>query len=151
DPSFLAPEDMPAAIRAWCEKTQQPVPESSGQMIRCVLESLALKYRVVLGWLEELTGEQVEVIHVVGGGCQNVLLNEFTANAVGKPVLAGPVEATALGNVLIQARASGAISTLNEIREIVRASTELKTFQPANTAEWRQASQRFEDLLARPR
>ncbi|MDB5335945.1 MAG: rhaB [Planctomycetaceae bacterium] len=151
DPSFLAPEDMPAAIRTWCEKTQQPAPETSGQMIRCVLESLALKYRVVLGWLEELTGEQVEVIHVVGGGCQNVLLNQFTANACETPVIAGPVEATALGNVLIQARATGAISSLKEIREVVRASTELKTFEPASSAEWQQASRRFQELLERPK
>lgn len=151
DPSFLAPEDMPTSIRTWCEKTQQPLPETSGQIIRCVLESLALKYRVVLGWLEELTGEQVEVIHVVGGGCQNVLLNQFTANACGKPVIAGPVEATALGNVLIQARASGAISSLSEIRDVVRASSELKTFEPASRPEWQAASQKFHELLQRPK
>lgn len=151
DPSFLAPADMPTAIRAWCQKTQQPLPETDGQLIRCVLESLALKYRVVLGWLEELSGEQVEVIHVVGGGCQNTLLNQFTANACGKPVIAGPVEATALGNVLIQARAAGAISNLHEIRSIVSASVELKTHEPTQTAEWQQASQRFNDLLDRPR
>lgn len=151
DPSFLAPEDMPTAIRSWCERTQQPAPETSGQIIRCVLESLALKYRVVLGWLEELTGERVEVIHVVGGGCQNILLNQFTANACNTPVIAGPVEATALGNVLIQARATGAISSLEEIREVVRASTELKTFEPAAGAEWQQASRRFQDLLERPK
>lgn len=151
DPEFLAPEDMPTAIRKWCERTQQPAPETHGQIIRCVLESLALKYRVVLGWLEELTGEQVEVIHVVGGGCQNVLLNQFTANACHTPVIAGPVEATALGNVLIQARATGAISTLSEIREVVAASTELKTYQPTATADWQQASSRFQELLERPR
>lgn len=151
DPEFLAPEDMPVAIRKWCERTQQPAPETHGQIIRCVLESLALKYRVVLGWLEELTGEQVEVIHVVGGGCQNVLLNQFTANACNTPVVAGPVEATALGNVLIQARATGAISTLSEIREVVAASTELKVFQPSATADWQQAGSRFQELMERPR
>ena len=150
DPSFLAPEDMPAAIRAWCQRTQQPAPETSGQIIRCVLESLALKYRVVLGWLEELTGETVEVIHVVGGGCQNVLLNQFTADACGKPVIAGPVEATALGNVLIQARAAGSITSLHEIREVVRASSELKTFEPQSQPEWQAAAQRFQQLLQRP-
>lgn len=150
DPSFLAPDDMPAAIRAWCERTRQPAPETSGQIIRCVLESLALKYRVVLGWLEELTGETVEVIHVVGGGCQNILLNQFTANACGKPVIAGPVEATALGNVLIQARAAGALSSLREIRDVVRASSELKTFEPSGKPEWLAASQRFQELLTRP-
>ena len=106
---------------------------------------------MVLGWLEELTGERVEVIHVVGGGCQNILLNQFTANACNTPVIAGPVEATALGNVLIQARATGAISSLAEIREVVRASTELKTFEPTGSAEWQQASRRFQDLLERPK
>jgi rhamnulokinase len=151
DPTFLAPPDMPTAVRAWCQKTQQPIPETDGQLIRCVLESLALKYRVVLGWLEELSGERVEVIHVVGGGCQNALLNQFTANACGKPVIAGPVEATALGNVLVQARAAGAISSLQEIRAIVRASVELKTFEPTQTAEWQQASQRLNELLSRPK
>ena len=98
-----------------------------------------------------MTGEQVEVIHVVGGGCQNVLLNQFTANACDTPVIAGPVEATALGNVLIQARATGAISTLSEIREIVAASTELNTFEPAASTEWQQAARRFQELLERPK
>jgi rhamnulokinase len=150
DPSFLAPADMPEAIRTWCRKTQQPVPETDGQMIRCALESLALKYRVVLGWLEELSGERVEVIHVVGGGCQNTLLNQFTANACGRPVIAGPVEATALGNVLIQARAGGAITDLREIRSVVRASVELKTFAPTQVDEWQQAAHRLNELLDRP-
>lgn len=150
DALFLAPNDMPTAIRSWCQKTQQPVPETDGQLIRCVLESLALKYRVVLGWLEELSGERVEVIHVVGGGCQNALLNQFTANACGKPVVAGPIEATALGNVLVQARAAGALSSLQDIRSVVRASVELVTFQPTQPDAWQQASQRLNELLNRP-
>lgn len=148
DKAFLAPADMPTAIRDWCRKTNQPQPETDGQLIRCVLESLALKYRTVLGWLEELTGESVEVIHVVGGGCQNHLLNQFTASACNRPVIAGPVEATALGNVLVQARAAGAISSLNEIRAVVRASSELKIFEPARGEEWQAASARFHQLLS---
>jgi rhamnulokinase len=150
DQRFLAPEDMPTEIRSWCQASGQPQPETPGELARCVLESLALKYRMVLGWLEELTGARVEVIHVVGGGCQNELLNQFTANACGRPVIAGPVEATALGNVLVQARTAGEVGTLAEIRTIVRNSSELRHYQPADQAEWQQAYQRFRDLLSRP-
>src|SRR5262249_51947941 len=109
---FLAPADMPTAIRSWCTAQAQPAPETEGQLIRCVLESLALKYARVLSWLEELSGTRVEVIHVVGGGSQNELLNQFTADACGRPVIAGPVEATALGNVLVQARTVGEVGSL---------------------------------------
>jgi rhamnulokinase len=148
---FLAPADMPAAIREWCQKTGQPVPDSAGPLIRCCLESLALKYRMVLGWLEELSGERVDVIHIVGGGTQNELLNQFTANATGRPVIAGPSEATALGNVLLQARSSGAVRTLAEIREVVRASSTLKRYEPKDAAAWTEAYARFVDLMRRPR
>ena len=110
------------------------------------MESLALKYRQVLEGIESLTGETVEVIHVVGGGSQNRILNQFTANACGKPVVAGPVEATALGNVLIQARAAGDVGTLAEIREVVRASSELSTFEPTDHNAWNAAYDRFQQL-----
>ncbi|MCA9064787.1 MAG: rhamnulokinase, partial [Planctomycetaceae bacterium] len=109
---FLGPPDMTEAIAAECRRTGQPIPETEGQFVRCALESLALKYRMVLGWMEELTGTPVQVIHVVGGGCRNALLNQLTADACGRPVIAGPVEATALGNVLVQARGAGEISSL---------------------------------------
>lgn len=147
DPAFLNPDDMVESIRDWCRKKQEPVPQTEGQIIRCALESLALKYRDVLQGIERLTGETVEVIHIVGGGCKNALLNQFTADACGKPVIAGPVEATALGNVLIQARAAGAVGTLADIRGVVRASTELETFQPRNTARWDEAFQRYHSLV----
>ncbi len=150
DSRFLSPDDMVQAIADYCRDTNQPVPESEGQFVRCALESLALKYRVVLGWLEELTGERVEVIHIVGGGCQNDLLNQFTANACGRPVLTGPIEATALGNVLVQARTSGEIATLADIREIVRNSTEMHRFEPADQDQWQSANKRFAELLSRP-
>jgi rhamnulokinase len=107
DPRFLNPPSMPAALQQYCRETRQPVPETDGALVRCALESLALKYSLVLGWLEELTGERIEVIHVVGGGAQNRMLNALTANACQRPVLAGPVEATVLGNLLVQARATG--------------------------------------------
>ncbi|MFO0428855.1 MAG: rhamnulokinase [Planctomyces sp.] len=142
-PEFLNPADMTKAIADECRRTQQPVPETEGQFVRCALESLALKYRMVLGWLEELTGVPVTVIHIVGGGCQNQVLNQFTADACGRPVYAGPVEATALGNVLIQARASGELSSLKEIRDVVRRSEAITAFQPVNSGQWTDAWERF--------
>ncbi|HEY3964960.1 MAG TPA: rhamnulokinase family protein [Planctomycetaceae bacterium] len=149
-PAFLAPPDMPAEIVSWCEARGRPGPASEGEFIRGALESLALKYRMVLSWLEELSGSPVEVIHIVGGGSQNELLNQFTANACGRPVIAGPVEATALGNVLVQARASGAVSTLSEMRSIVRASSTLKHYEPCEQSAWQEAYSRFCELLAMP-
>ncbi len=151
DSSFLAPDDMPTAIAAWCKATEQPVPESEGEFVRASLESLALKYRMVLSWLEELTGVPTEVIHIVGGGTQNELLCQFTADACNRPVVAGPVEATALGNVLVQARTAGVVGSLGDIREIVARSVELKHYQPSNTADWDEAYRRYRDLLSVPR
>ncbi|MFN0052507.1 MAG: FGGY-family carbohydrate kinase [Planctomycetales bacterium] len=150
DGAFLAPAEMPAAITGWCQSRSEPMPQSEGEFVRCALESLALKYRMVLGWLEELAGSKVETIHIVGGGCQNELLNQFTANACGRPVVAGPVEATALGNVLVQARACGALSSLGEMRQVVRASSDLKRYEPADQSAWREAYGRFCELLKRP-
>lgn len=151
DPGFLAPPCMPTALRQWCERTMQPIPDSPGALIRCSLESLALKYRLVLSWLEELTGESIEVIHIVGGGSQNELLNQFTANATGKLVLAGPTEATALGNILLQARTAGELRTLAEIREVVRRSYPLKSYEPRDQEMWQAAFSRFMELISRPR
>lgn len=145
---FLGPPDMTEAIAAECHRTNQPVPETEGQFVRCALESLALKYRMVLGWMEELTGVPVEVIHIVGGGTQNQLLNQFTADACGRPVMAGPIEATALGNVLLQARAAGDISSLAEIREVVRNSETIGEYTPKDTAEWGDAWGRFQQLCS---
>lgn len=144
---FLAPDDMPSAIRDWCRKTNQEVPNTEGGLVRCALESLALKYRRVLGQLEELSGEKTEVIHIVGGGTQNELLNQFTANATGRPVITGPVEATALGNVLVQARTAGEIGSLKEIRDVVRASCTMKRYEPQQSAAWSEAYGRFSELL----
>lgn len=146
DGSFLAPADMPAAIQEWCRKSGQTAPEDEGSLVRCCLESLALKYRVVLQRLEQLTGTKIEVIHIVGGGSQNDILNQFTANATGRPVIAGPVESTALGNVLVQARSAGEIGSLAEIRDVVRRSYGLKTFEPADRAAWEDAYARFARL-----
>lgn len=146
--AFLGPADMTSAIADECRRTNQPIPETEGQFVRCALESLALKYRMVLGWLEELTGTRVEVIHIVGGGTQNQLLNQFTADSCGRPVFAGPIEATALGNVLLQARAAGDISSLSEIREVVRTSETIGEYTPKDTDQWNDAWGRFQELCA---
>ena len=143
---FLAPGDMPGAIRAFCRRTGQPEPDSVGAMVRCALESLALKYRIVLGNLEELCGHRLEVIRVVGGGSRNRLLNRFTADACGRPVAAGPVEATALGNIMIQAVATGALRDLAEGRRAVAASVDRETVDPGSPGPWEEASARFAGL-----
>jgi rhamnulokinase len=131
DPRFLNPPDMPTAIREFCRETRQRVPGTDGELIRCAYESLARKYREALDSLEELTGERIEVIHIVGGGSQSGLLNQFAANACQRPVVAGPVEATAMGNLLTQVRASGELRSLSEMREVVRASGGVERFEPA--------------------
>src|SRR5262249_29438409 len=122
--------------------------DSRSALVRCILESLALKYQSVLACLEEVGGRRVEVIHIVGGGSRNDLLNQFTADACRRPVVAGPVEATVLGNVLVQARACGEIGSLAELRTVVRDSSELRTFEPkrATAAGWEEARERFAEL-----
>lgn len=147
DPRFLKPDDMPTEIAKFCSDTGQPKPETEGQFVRCALESLALRYRQVLDGLEELTGVPVEVVHIVGGGCQNELLNQFTANACGRPVVAGPIEATVLGNLLVQARTAGEIGSLAEIREVVRNSYETKRFEPAAGDAWGAARERLTEFV----
>ncbi len=136
---LFKPGDMPARIRAVCQETGQPVPESKGAVVRCALESLALKYRWVLERIEEILGRRLEPIHIVGGGSQNRLLNQFTADATGRQVIAGPVEATAIGNVVVQAMALGHINSLEEGRQIIRNSFDVITYEPAGGAEWDEA------------
>ena len=148
DPRFLNPPDMPKAIQDYCRETGQPVPETKGELVRCCCESLALKYREVTGHLEELTGGTIEVVHVVGGGSQNSMLNQFTADACRRPVLAGPVEATSLGNVLVQAQADGELGDLAEIRASIRASSAIKQYEPAESVAWDEAASRLQRLFS---
>jgi rhamnulokinase len=148
DASFMLPSSMPAAIAAFCTRTGQPAPADAGAAVRCALESLALCYRRVFERLEELTGRRIEVIHVVGGGSQNALLNQFTADACNRPVLAGPVEATAIGNVLVQAIGLRALGSLADAREVVRRSFEVKTFEPRQPDAWQAPYARYQALLA---
>jgi len=146
DDRFLNPPDMPSAIQDFCRETNQPVPETEGQVARCIFESLALIYASVLDGLEGLTGMKIEVVHIVGGGSRNKSLNSFTANACGRPVVSGPVEATVLGNLLVQARSHGEIQSLADIRSAVRESSEVVQFEPADTAAWTDARGRFGEL-----
>ena len=143
-PSLLAPADMPAAIRELAASTGQPVPEGIGATIRCCLDSLALKYRITLRTLERLAGRKVTKLHIVGGGSQNRLLNQIAADATGCTVFAGPVEATAIGNVLLQARSAGLIAGLDDLRAVVRASFPIEAYAPNPVA-----AEAWEALAAR--
>jgi rhamnulokinase len=147
DTSFILPPSMPAAVADFCRKTGQTPPAEPGAVVRCVLESLALRYRWVLERLEELLGRRLEVIHIVGGGCQNTLLCQLTADACGRTVLAGPVEATALGNVLVQAMGLGLVGSLAEARAVVRRSFEVRTYSPRNPEGWHAPYERFAGFL----
>jgi rhamnulokinase len=147
DPSFFPPGDMPARIDAFCARTGQAPPEGISAVVRCILESLALKYRLTLDLLVGVCGQGVDVLHIIGGGSQNDQLCQMTANATGKPVVAGPVEATALGNALVQWIALGEIGSLAEGREIVRSSFALKTYQPTDIDAWEAALEKFKRLL----
>jgi rhamnulokinase len=140
---FMAPDNMPEAIRTACRNSGQTVPESDGAIIRTALESLALKYRQVLGWTESLVHTRLNTIHVVGGGAQNRQLCQMTADACGRTVVSGPVEATALGNVLMQAVAAGSLGSIADARSVVRESFPVETFEPKSTAEWDAAYERF--------
>jgi rhamnulokinase len=142
--SFLRPPDMPAAIDQFCARTQQPAPASPGAYVRAVLESLAFKYRLVLQNLEQLTGRRIERIRIIGGGSKNRLLNQFTANATGRITLAGPAEATALGNVAVQVLASGGASSLKEVRQMVERSFSIEIFEPVETDKWEKQFERFQ-------
>jgi len=133
---FLAPGDMPARINKCLAETGQKPTQDKGQMVRLVLESLALKYRSVLSAIEDVTGQPIEVLHIVGGGIQNELLCQFTANAIGRKVVTGPIEATAIGNILMQAKAAGQLKSIDEARQIIRNSFDLKEYQPQDTVLW---------------
>lgn len=130
DDMFTAPGDMPSRIREFCEKTGQTVPNTKGEILRVALESLAFKYKSTLEALEEITGKKIDTIHIIGGGCQNELLCRFAASASGRTVTAGPVEATAIGNMMVQLMALGEIKSLEEARAAVMAVTPVKTFKP---------------------
>jgi rhamnulokinase len=144
---FLNPEDMPAAIRSYCVRTGQNLPNSDSGILRCIFESLALKYRWVIHCLEDMLGYKLEIIHIIGGGSQNDLLCQLTADATGLPVIAGPVEATAIGNALVQAISLGYLDSLADGRKLVRRSFPLKEFVPHVDEGWEMAADRMASLL----
>lgn len=147
DPAFALPGDMPAAIRAYCARTDQAVPEDVGAIVRLILESLALKYRWVLNSLETLVGHRLETLRIVGGGTQNRLLNQFAANACRRPVVTGPIEATALGNIMMQAIATGHLDDVAAGRQAIAASIDRQRYEPEDGDAWDEAFVRFTTLL----
>jgi rhamnulokinase len=144
DEVFLHPTDMLTAIDQFCRKTHQPAPATPGAYVRCILESLALKYRLVLRSLEQLCGKHIDQVRVIGGGSKNRLLNQFTADATGKKVLAGPAEATALGNIAMQILATGEASSLPQVRGIIDRSFPTEVIDPVETDKWEHQTERFE-------
>ena len=146
DTSFFAPGDMPKRVSQYLEKTGQKTTDDKGQLIRIVLESLAFRYKEVIEKAEAVTDTKLDCIHIVGGGIQNELLCQFTANATGKQVITGPIEATAIGNILMQAKATGQIASLAEARKLVAKSVELKEYQPADAKLWQQKYEQFAEL-----
>ncbi len=147
-PEFLNPPDMPEAIRRVCEISSQREPKSHGEFVRCALESLALKYRHVLGQLRRVCPNPINRIHVIGGGARNQTLCQFTADATGLPVIAGPAEATAVGNIMTQALAHGFVGSLAEMREVIRRSFEPIRYEPQETEKWDKAYARFKEIVS---
>ncbi|MBN2852382.1 MAG: rhamnulokinase [Clostridia bacterium] len=135
---------MPEKVQEFCRKTNQYVPEKKGEIVRCIMESLALKYRYVFERLEEVAGKRIPSLHIVGGGCKNVMISQFTANALNKEITTGPIEATATGNIVAQLIALGEIKDLKQARGIIRNSFEIKTYKPQNADKWDEVYQYFE-------
>lgn len=146
DPMFLNPGNMPKAIQEYCKKTNQFIPKLKGEIARCIYDSLVLKYKFTLKQIESVTGKKIEKLHIIGGGANNKMLNQLTANALGIPVIAGPTEATAIGNIMMQAKAIGAVSSLNEIRDIIRNSFDVSEHLPSPKLDWESAYKKFEKL-----
>jgi len=144
---FLSPGEMPIKIEEFCRQTGQRPPNTRGEFVRTCLDSLALTYRKTLEGMEDVLGRKVGVIHIVGGGSQNELLNQITADACDRPVVAGPIEATAIGNILVQAMATGDIKSLAEARGVVLESFEVKRYEPLQVKRWEQAYVRFKEIL----
>jgi rhamnulokinase len=144
---LMNPVDMPKAIQEYCRNTGQFIPENIGEIVRCIFDSLAMKYKYVLLQLIELSPFPIEKLHIIGGGAKNEYLNQIIADALGVPVIAGPFEATAIGNILMQARAMNDIGSSDEMRSIIKSSFECKTFLPSNEASWNKAFKSYLDIL----
>ena len=146
DALFANPDSMIGAIQQYCRQTKQPVPETPAEICRCIFDSLALRYKQVFQWMQEFAPFKLEVLHIIGGGSLNKYLNQFTANATSTTVLAGPQEGTAIGNIMIQAKAANLVNDIWEMRQIIANSLELVKYEPADQAIWNQAFQRFQRI-----
>ncbi|MBQ7793032.1 MAG: rhamnulokinase [Clostridia bacterium] len=144
---FQTPGNMPKRIRKYCEKTGQKVPETKGEIVRCIAESLAFKYRQVVEGMEDVTGKKYSSIHIVGGGIKDKMICRFTANATKRVVEAGPVEATSLGNVLVQAMAAGAIADLAEGRKVIKNSFDIERYEPTDSDAWDAAYAKWKEII----
>ena len=147
DGALATPGDMPNRIRSACRRSGQPVPESRGAVVRCIYESLALKYAVIKNQIEAVTGRTYPALHIVGGGTKDGLLSQFAANATGSRVIAGPIEATALGNIAVQLIALGELKNLSEARQVIAGSFELKHYRPDDQAAWQEALGRYQNMF----
>lgn len=147
DSSFLNPGNMPKAIQEFCANTNQPIPETKGEIARCIYDSLVLAYKLALKQIELVTGKQIKKLYIIGGGANNTVMNQLTADAIGIPVFAGPTEATAVGNIMLQAKATGVVKSLADIREIVRNSFSISEYKPSPELDWETAYRKFEKLL----
>ncbi len=143
DTMFANPSSMVEAIQSYCQQTGQHIPEGYAEICRCIFDSLALRYRQVFTWLKEFADFDIDVLHIIGGGSLNNYLNQFTANSCGVTVLAGPQEGTAIGNIMLQAKAAGLVKDIWEMRQIIANSIDLKKFEPEDKAEWDQAYEKF--------
>ncbi|MCR5151304.1 MAG: rhamnulokinase [Clostridiales bacterium] len=146
-PEFVPHGNIPARVREYCKNTNQPVPETPGEVMRCIYESLAMKYRLTLDNLEECTGRKYEKINVIGGGTKDTLLLKMTACSTGREVEAGPVEATVLGNIVLQLIAGGAIKDIEHARQVIKNSEKTKLYMPENSEEWQRAYERFLSVI----
>ena len=140
---FFDGKNMAEKIQKYCEQTGQYIPQTKGEIARTVYESLAMGYKEAFDGLEELRGNRIDVLHVVGGGSQNKLLNQFTANAIGRPVIAGPAEATAIGNLMVQVKASGEVGSIEQMRQVIRDSFDVETYEPRDTEKWAGQYERY--------
>ena len=146
-PEFGKPGDIPKRVQEFCKRTNQYVPQTVGEIMRCIYESLALKYKYALLNLKDITGEDFGCINIVGGGTKDPLLCKMTAGACNMLVMAGPVEATALGNIAVQFMAAGKIENMTEAREIIKNSFDVKSFEPENSDEWEKAYEEFVKII----
>lgn len=146
-PAFQTPGNMPRRIREYCEKTGQKIPETKGEVIRCIAQSLAFRYRATVEGMEEVTGNKYNVVNIVGGGIKDKMICQFTANATKRTVSTGPVEATSIGNVIVQAMAMGAIKNLDEGRQVVKNSFDIKDYTPEDTEAWDAAYEQWKEII----